>query len=141
MAEAPPNTTVAATAFNPASNPQTEHGHPLPDAAHDLRVPGNEKGESFPASSNASTLLKPGSDAASDKSPKLDLEPDGYLANEKAPPGNHPPEQVRKITGIRWILVVVSILSSTFLFALGMAASPSSGEHRQLISRSAQTIR
>ncbi len=114
MAEAVPNTNPAATSFNPASNPQTEHGHPLPDAAHDLAPPTHEKNDVFPESSNASTLLKPGSDAGSDRSPKVN-----DLVDEKAPPGDQPPpEQVRKITGIRWFLVVIAILSSTFLFAL-----------------------
>lgn len=112
MAEAPPNTNIAATAFNPASNAQTEHGRPLPDAAHDLPPTDNEKNEAFPDSSNASTQLKPGSDVAS-----INIEPDGHVAHEKAPPG-HQSEQVRKITGIKWVLVVLSILSSTFLFAL-----------------------
>lgn len=112
MAEAPPNTNIAATAFNPASNAQTEHGRPLPDAAHDLPPTDNEKNEAFPDSSNASTQLKPGSDVAS-----INIEPDGDVAYEKAPPG-HQSEQVRKITGIKWVLVVLSILSSTFLFAL-----------------------
>lgn len=118
MAEAVPNTNLAATAFNPASNPATEHGHPLPDAAHDLAPPMNEKGDGFPVSSNASTLLKPGSDAASDLTPKNGTPLEGDLVDEKALPGDTPPEQVRKITGIRWILVVIAILSSTFLFAL-----------------------
>ena len=112
MAEAPPNTNIAATAFNPASNAQTEHGRPLPDAAHDLPPTDNEKNEAFPDSSNASTQPKPGSDVAS-----INIEPDGDVAYEKAPPG-HQSEQVRKITGIKWVLVVLSILSSTFLFAL-----------------------
>ena len=117
MAEAPPNTNIAATTFNPASNAQTGYGHPLPDAAHDLPPIDNEKSEAFPDSSNASTQLKPGSDAVSDGSQKLNIEPDGDVANEKALPGDRP-ELVRKITGIRWFLVVISILSSTFLFAL-----------------------
>ena len=117
MAEAVPNQNTTATAFNPTSNAQTEHGHPLPDAAHDLHLTDNEKSEAFPGSSNASTLLKPGSDAASNNSPKLNAEPDGDVANEKVPLGDQP-EQVRKITGIKWLLVVISILSSTFLFAL-----------------------
>ena len=117
MAEAPPNTNFAATAFNPASNAQTEHGRPLPDAAHDLPPTDNEKNEAFPDSSNASSQLKPGSDAVSVTSRNINIEPDGHVANEKAPPG-HQSEQVRKITGFRWALVVLSILSSTFLFAL-----------------------
>ena len=112
MAEAVPNTTVAATALGPASNPQTEHGHPLPDAAHDFPPTDTEKGEAFQESSNASTQLKPDSDAASN------VEPDGdAAAQEKAVTGDQP-EPVRKTTGIKWILVVLSILSSTFLFAL-----------------------
>lgn len=74
----------------------------------------HEKSEAFPDSSNASnasTELRPGSDAASNNPP------DGHVVNEKAPPG-HRSEQVRNITGIKWVLVVTSILSSTFLFAL-----------------------
>ena len=117
MAEAVPNRNIAATAFNPASNAQTEHGHPLPDAAHDLIPTDNEKSEAFPDSSNASTQLKPGSDAASNDSPKLIIKPEGDVANEKAPPGDQS-EQVRKITGIKWVVVVLSIQSSTFLYAL-----------------------
>lgn len=101
MAEAPPNTNFAATgAFNPASNPETEKGHPLPDAAHDV-----------PASSNASTQLKP------DHSPSPPIEPDAAYADEKASPSNEP-QQTRDITGVRWVVVVLAILSSTFLFAL-----------------------
>ena len=112
MAEVVPNTNIATTAINPASNPDTEHGHPLPDAAHDLPPIDGEKGDAFPDSSNASSQRKPGSDAA------VEIEPDGHeAADEKAPPGDRP-EQVRKITGIKWALVVSSILSSTFLFAL-----------------------
>lgn len=79
MAEAVPNRNIAATTFNLASNAQTEHGHPLPDAAHDLPPTDNEKSEAFPDSSNASTQLKPGSDAASNNSPKLNIERDGEL--------------------------------------------------------------
>ena len=112
MAEVVPNTNVATTAMNPASNPETEHGHPLPDAAHDLPPIDYEKGSAFPDSSNASSQLKADSDAA------LDIEPNGHAAvDEKGPPGDQP-EQARKITGVRWVLVVSSILSSTFLFAL-----------------------
>ena len=114
MAEVVPNTNTAATTMNPASNPDTEHGHPLPDAAHDLPPVDNEKekGDLLPDSSNASSQLKPGSDAA------VEVEPDGPgAADEKGPSGNQP-EQARTITGIRWVLVVSSILSSTFLFAL-----------------------
>ncbi|KAL8782246.1 MAG: hypothetical protein Q9213_005549 [Squamulea squamosa] len=76
-----------------------------PDTAHELFPVDKEGSEAIPDSSNASTQLKPDSDATSDN------------ANEKAPPGEQP-EQVRKITGIKWVLVVVSILSSTFLYAL-----------------------
>ena len=110
MAEAVPNT-------NLASNAQTEYGHPLADAARDLPPTDNEKSEAFPDSSNASSQLKPGSDAASNSPPNLDIDPDGDVANEKAPPGDQS-EQVRKITGLKWVVVVLSILSSTFLFAL-----------------------
>lgn len=111
MAEALPNTKSAATTFNPASNAQTEHGHPLPDAAHDGLPTENEKGEPLPDSSSASTQLKPGSD------PAFNTEPNGDVVNEKAAPGDQP-GPVRRITGIKWVLVVISILSSTFLFAL-----------------------
>ena len=111
MAEVVPNTTTAATAVSPASNQQTQHGHPLPDAAHDLPPTDNEKNENFLASSNASTQLKRTSD------PAVDSDPDGDGTDEKVPPGD-PPGQERRVKGIRWILVVLSILSSTFLFAL-----------------------
>lgn len=117
MAEALPDKNIAATAFNPASNAETEHGHPLPNAAHDMPPADNEKSEAFVDSSNASTQLKSGSDAASNHNPELSNEPDGDPANEKGLPGDRP-EQVRKITGVRWAVVVSSILSSTFLFAL-----------------------
>ena len=112
MAEAVPNTNIAATAFNPASNAQTQHGHPLPGTAHDLPPSDNEKSETFPDSSNASSQLKPGSDAASHTGPVGDV-----AADEKAPPGDQS-EPVRRATGAKWVLIVVSILSSTFLFAL-----------------------
>ena len=114
MADLVPNTNTAATTMNPVSNPDTEHGHPLPDAAHDFPPGDNEKekGDPLPDSSNASSQLKPGSDAA------VEIEPNGpVVVDEKAPPGDQP-EQARKITGIKWVLVVSSILSSTFLFAL-----------------------
>ena len=111
MAKAVPHTNIAVTASNPPSNAQTEHGHPRPNAAHDLPLADSEKSGAFPDSSNASTELKPDSDAV------LTIEPDGSVADEKAPPGDQS-QQVREITGIKWVLVVVSILSSTFLYAL-----------------------
>ena len=112
MAERVPSRNVnsAATAFHPASSAQTEHGHPL-HTAHGLPPTENEKSEAFPDSSNASTQLKPGSDAASSGCPRLDIEPDGDVANEKAPSEDRP-EHVRKITGIKWFIVVLSILSA-----------------------------
>ena len=73
---------------------QTEHGHPLPDAAHDLPPIDSEKGRAFPDSPNTSTQLKPDSDAV------LTIEPDGDVANEKAPPGDQS-EQGRDITGVK----------------------------------------
>lgn len=95
MAEAVPNTNFAATAFNPA-----------------WRKEGlKEKNEALPDSSNASSQLEHGSDAA------FELEPHGDAANKKAPSGDQS-GQVRRITGIKWVLVVLSILSSTFLYAL-----------------------
>lgn len=113
MTEAVPRTNFSAMAFNLGSNAETERGYPLTDAAHDLPRTDNEKSKAFSDSSNASTELKPGSDAASNDF----LEPDGDVANEKAPSGDQS-DQVQKVTGIKWILVVLSILSSTFLFAL-----------------------
>lgn len=115
MAEAAPNTTGAAATFNPASNAETEHGHPLPDAAHDTPPTVNEKANmSHDVSSNSSQLKpEPHSDAAS-----VNGHSGSDVADEKGPPGDQPPEEVRKITGIKWALVVSSILSSTFLFAL-----------------------
>ena len=81
-------------------------------AAHDLPLTGNEKSEAFPDSLSVSTRLKPSSDAA------LNIGPDSHVAaDEKALP-REKSEQVRRITGIRWVLVVASILSSTFLYAL-----------------------
>ena len=113
MAEPVPNTNVAATTINPASNVQTEHGQPLPDAAHDEPPLKNEKSGLFldsEESSNSDTQLK-GSDGA------VNIEPDSDLADEKAQSGNQP-EQVRRVTGVKWVLVILSILSSTFLYAL-----------------------
>ena len=100
MAEAMPN---AATASKSTSDAPTKQGH-LPPS-------DNEKGDTFPDSSNASTQLKSGSDTA------LHSKPDGNEANEKAPPGSQP-GQGRAVTGIKWFLTVFSILSSTFLYAL-----------------------
>lgn len=113
MAEPVPPTIGAAANFNPASNTETTHGHTLPDGAHDRPSADgyNEKNETFPDSSNASSQLKPGS--GSDRA--INVETNSDVANEKAPSGDKP---VRKITGIKWFLVVLSILSSTFLFAL-----------------------
>ena len=85
--------------------------------AYDSPPADHDKGEAFPDSSNASTLLKSGSDTASSASPRLKAEPDGDVANEKALPRDKP-DKAREITGVKWILVVGSILSSTFLFAL-----------------------
>ena len=111
MAEPVPNVSTAMKSFNVASNAQTEHGYPLGDPAHNLPPSDGEKSGAFPDSSRASTQLNSGSDGAADQ------DPDGAVADEKASPGGRP-EQVRRITGIRWILVVISILSSTFLYAL-----------------------
>lgn len=93
MTEALPNVNGAATAFDPALDASTKH--------HDLPPTLIEKGEPLPDSSNTSTQFKS----------------DGDEANEKAPLGDQP-GQVRKITGIKWVLAVFSILSSTFLYAL-----------------------
>ena len=89
MAEQVPNTTMAATAINPADN---------------------EKNNLFPDSSNSSTHIK-GSDGA------INIDPDSDVSDSKAPPGDQA-EQVRQITGVKWVLVILSILSSTFLYAL-----------------------
>lgn len=62
----------------------------------------SEKSGAFPDSSNASPELKPGSGAV------LANELDSNVADEKAPPGDQS-EQVREITGVRWVLVVVSL--------------------------------
>ncbi|MCJ1381687.1 hypothetical protein MMC17_004798 [Xylographa soralifera] len=98
-------------AVDPVSDTQTEDGHALPDAAHDIAPTDNEKSEAGVDSSNASTL------DASNNSPTPNIKPDGDVADEKAPPEDQPTE-VRTITGFRWVVVVLAILSSTFLFAL-----------------------
>lgn len=54
MTEAMPNRNIAATAFNPASNAQAEHGHLLRDAADGLPPTDNRKNEASPESSNVS---------------------------------------------------------------------------------------
>lgn len=95
MAEAVPHTHLTAPTFDPA--------HDFP--------PADNASETFSHSSNVSTQLKFGSDTA------LIVEPVGDVPNEKATSENQA-EQVRRITGVKWVLLVLSILSSTFLFAL-----------------------
>ncbi|KAL8921013.1 MAG: hypothetical protein Q9208_005904 [Pyrenodesmia sp. 3 TL-2023] len=81
-----------------------------PGVAHQLPPAENEWSKAVPDYSNGYTQSKPGSDGAS-------ASDSDHEVNEKAAPPNQP-EQARKITGIKWALVVVSILSSTFLYAL-----------------------
>ncbi|MCJ1437449.1 hypothetical protein MMC27_006836 [Xylographa pallens] len=111
MAEAVPNRDIEAVAVDPSSNVQPERGHPHPGPEHGLSPTNNEKSEVPLNSSNASTI------ADSHDSPPANIKPDGDMANEKAPPEDQS-EQARTITGFRWIVVVLAILSSTFLFAL-----------------------
>ena len=124
MAEAVPKTNTAATAFNPASNVQSAHGRSLPGATHDLPSTDYENIEVFPGSSNASTHVEafPDSSNASTQlefgfDSTFNIKLDGDVTIEESPPGDES-KQVRSVTGIRCILVVLSILSSTFLFAL-----------------------
>ena len=111
MAEAMPNRDIATMALDPPSNDRSEHVHSLPDAGHGLRSTDNEKSEIALNSSNASTVTD------SNTSPTPNIGPAGDVANEKAAPEGQP-AQARAITGFRWVVVVLAILSSTFLFAL-----------------------
>ena len=90
MAEVVSSTTVAQPGMNPASNEDTEKGIPMPSA----------NGASQPIhSSDNGSLQDP-------------------IADEKATAAQENEVPPRQITGIRWIIVVIAILSSTFLFAL-----------------------
>ena len=110
MAEPAPNTDLSGKGFSAASNDQTQQGYPLPGAAHDFPSAGNEKSEPLVDSSNTSQL-KNGSDS------DINGATHGLVDNEKASLSEKP-RSPRKISGVKWILVVISILSSTFLFAL-----------------------
>lgn len=104
MAEPVPNTVSAASTFNPASNPQTGSGKAFPNVPHEHSL-DDGKSDSLPNSTNVSTQQA------------LTTLPNDVVTNEKST-DDRPPEPVRKITGIKWVLVLLSILSSTFLFAL-----------------------
>lgn len=86
----------------------TEQSPAFPHAARNSTPPENE----MTASSEPSIQQKPDSSAAAVQLPSL-----GNALNEKAAP-EKPFGQTRKVAGIRWVLMVLSILSSTFLFAL-----------------------
>lgn len=85
-------------------NASTQHDRPLPDATLDPTSVNNEKSTPYLESSNASTQLQPASFSVD-------------IVDEKALP-REPYGQERTVTGIKWALVVLSILSSTFLYAL-----------------------
>lgn len=93
----------------------TEQHSALANAPHDATstTDAETSNGGLTGSSNASLEPKPDSGHAVNNPQSVG---DGG-GNEKASPGN-PPEPVRSVTGIRWALMVVAILSSTFLFAL-----------------------
>ena len=76
------------------------------DASYQSPSSDNEKSGATTTSPNASTQLHDMNDANGSDT-----------INEKAPL-DAKPEIKRKITGVKWVIVVTAILSSTFLFAL-----------------------